>query len=182
MILADELRGIVRRAPIAGIRRRVLSLEDEAAQKLEGRRRRRREYWHSWAAKNPDKVRAMRIRDREKHREKRKAQKERWRKANIEHVRVRQAKNQRAWRLRNGAVRTRTGSTPAGGLCTPRKKPVAESDEYLLSILRVQSEQLAVLALAIQRLLVDHDRMRQRLQLLEAGQSIVEMHESRRLN
>lgn len=59
---------------------------------------------------------------------------------------------------------------------------MAESDEYLLSILRVQSEQLAVLALAIQRLLVDHDRMRQRLQLLEAGQSIVEMHESRRLN
>ena len=34
----------------------------------------------------------MRIRDREKHREKRSAQKERWRKANIAHVRVLQAK------------------------------------------------------------------------------------------
>lgn len=101
MRLADELRGAGIRRPFnkMGVSRRNICADDHTLDPaIEAKRRRAREVHAQWRKKNPDKVRAMRGRDAERHPDRIKRNKQEWRKKNRAHVRAYNARMMRKWR------------------------------------------------------------------------------------
>ena len=96
LTLADEIRGLPTLRPMRGTKRVVKN-----GISLDAEREAQRAYAREWAKNNPDKIAAIRARNREKHRAKRLEVSKRWRLQNLEHVRAYDAKSKRAWRKAN---------------------------------------------------------------------------------